>query len=56
VKIRTQILTIISLITIATSLIFSVVTYTTQRDALLSGIDDKLFAAAHFTRGILPPD
>ena len=55
-RIKYFVLFLMSLLAIISSLVFTYVIYETQSKALLKGLDDELFAAAHFTRGLVGED
>jgi signal transduction histidine kinase/DNA-binding response OmpR family regulator len=55
-RIQTKILLLLVSVLAATAVVFVVIVYRTQREALLKGIDDKLVTAAMGVRARLPED
>ncbi len=54
IRLKTKLLLLIGATIVVVSLIFGALSYHRQREALLSGIDEKLFAAAHMA-ALVPP-
>ncbi|HQH29138.1 MAG TPA: hypothetical protein PLP17_17220, partial [Oligoflexia bacterium] len=52
-RIRSKLVLAILAVLVLASLVFSVVTYQTQKSALLKGIDEKLLTAAHIVQAAL---